>query len=306
MKHSEFVQQPESGPALPGDLPAVSAYGLQVARGTHTVLTNVTFSLPRGCVVGLLGPSGCGKTTLLRAVVGVQPATAGHVQVLGHAAGAPQLKTRVGYVTQAPSVYADLTVLENLRYFASALGMKGWRREDAVVRVVKEVDLAGYADKLVARLSGGQYSRVSLAVALLNEPELLVMDEPTVGLDPIVRRELWQVFQRLAEEGTTLLISSHVMDEADRCDRLLLMRAGRLLAGAARTALLEHTGCSDVEEAFMHLVEAATAAEAQARQQVATQDLLSELPGLSGLSGLLDQGGAPEAERVSVAADARS
>ncbi|MFF9803307.1 ABC transporter ATP-binding protein, partial [Streptomyces rochei] len=204
----------------------MSAYGLQVTRGSHTVLTNITFSLPRGCIVGLLGPSGCGKTTLLRSVVGVQQATAGHVQVLGYAAGAQQLKTRVGYVTQAPSVYADLTVLENLRYFASALGMRGWRREDAVVRVVKEVDLAGYADKLVARLSGGQYSRVSLAVALLNEPDLLVMDEPTVGLDPLVRRELWLVFQRLAMAGTTLLISSHVMDEADRCDRLLLMRSG--------------------------------------------------------------------------------
>jgi ABC-2 type transport system ATP-binding protein len=300
-KRSELVQQTEPGPARPGDLPAVSAYGLQVIRGTHTVLTNVTFSLPRGCIVGLLGPSGCGKTTLLRSVVGVQQATAGHVQVLGYAAGAQQLKTRVGYVTQAPSVYADLTVLENLRYFASALGMRGWRREDAVVRVVKEVDLAGYADKLVARLSGGQYSRVSLAVALLNQPELLVMDEPTVGLDPIVRRELWLVFQRLAMAGTTLLISSHVMDEADRCDRLLLMRSGRLLASAGRTALLEHTGCSDVEEAFMHLVEAATAAaEARARQRAAAQSLPPEL------SGLLDQGGAPDAERAFFASDVRS
>ncbi|MFJ2264059.1 ABC transporter ATP-binding protein [Streptomyces sp. NPDC087844] len=280
----------------------MSAHGLQVVRGTHPVLSNVTFTLPRGCIVGLLGPSGCGKTTLLRSVMGVQQASAGHVQVLGYAAGAQQLKTRVGYVTQAPSVYADLTVLENLRYFASALGMKGWRREDAVVRVVKEVDLAGYADKLVARLSGGQYSRVSLAVALLNEPDLLVMDEPTVGLDPIVRRELWLVFQRLAREGTTLLISSHVMDEADRCDRLLLMRSGRLLASAARTALLEHTGCSDAEEAFMHLVEAATAAESRARERAAAQDLLS----LPGLSGLLDQGSAPEAERAFFASDVRS
>ncbi|MFI8217904.1 MULTISPECIES: ABC transporter ATP-binding protein [Streptomyces] len=296
-KLSGVVQQTETSPALPGDLPAVAAYGLRVVRGRHTVLQDVSFTVPRGCIVGLLGPSGCGKTTLLRSVVGVQQTTAGHVQVLGYAAGAPQLRTRVGYVTQAPSVYADLTVLENLRYFAAALGMRGWRREDAVVRVVKEVDLASYADKLVARLSGGQYSRVSLAVALLNKPDLLVMDEPTVGLDPMVRRELWLVFQRLAEEGTTLLVSSHVMDEADRCDRLLLMRAGRLLAGADRETLLEHTGCDDVEEAFMHLVQAATEAEERARRRAAAQSLLPTLP------GLLDQGGAPEAERAYFATD---
>lgn len=299
-KRSGVVQQTESGTAFPGDVPAVSAYGLRVDRGSHTVLSNVTFTIPRGCIVGLLGPSGCGKTTLLRSVVGVQQATAGHVQVLGHGAGAHQLKTRVGYVTQAPSVYADLTVLENLRYFAAALGMRGWHREDAVVRVVKEVDLAGYADKLVTSLSGGQYSRVSLAVALLNKPDLLVMDEPTVGLDPMVRRELWLVFRRLAVEGATLMISSHVMDEADRCDRLLLMRAGRLLASADRESLLEHTDCTEVEEAFMHLVEAATAAEARARQRAASQSLFPEL------SGLLDQPSAPEAERSFFATDARS
>ncbi|WP_229859665.1 ABC transporter ATP-binding protein [Streptomyces poonensis] len=221
----------------------------------------MSFTVPRGVIVGLLGPSGCGKTTLLRSVVGIQPSTAGHVQVLGLPAGARGLSTRIGYVTQAPSVYPDLTVLENLRYFSAALGLRGWRREDAVVRVVKEVDLAPYADKPVAWLSGGQYSRVSLAVALLGSPELLVMDEPTVGLDPMVRRELWGVFQRLAEEGTTLLVSSHVMDEADHCDRLLLMRAGRLLASAGREDVLEHTGCERVEDAFLDLVSASAAAE---------------------------------------------
>lgn len=244
-----------SGPA------AVSIYGLQVRRGRHTVLDDISFTIPSGTIVGLLGPSGCGKTTLLRSVMGIQPATSGHVQVLGFPAGSPALSCRVGYVTQAPSVYADLTVLENLRYFSAALGMRGWRRENAVVRVVKEVDLADYADKPVARLSGGQYSRVSLAVALLGTPDLLVMDEPTVGLDPMVRRELWEVFRRLTHSGTTLLISSHVMDEADRCDRLLLMRSGRLLAAAGRADLLRHTGCTSVEEAFMHLVACATRAE---------------------------------------------
>ncbi|MFF7177231.1 ATP-binding cassette domain-containing protein [Streptomyces sp. NPDC008121] len=241
--------------------PAVSVYGLHVARGSHTLLEDISFTVPRGSIVGLLGPSGCGKTTLLRSVVGIQPATAGHAQVLGLPAGSRALSSRVGYVTQAPSVYQDLTVLENLRYFSAALGLRGWRRENAVVRVVKEVDLAEYADKPVARLSGGQYSRVSLAVALLGTPDLLVMDEPTVGLDPMVRRELWLVFKRLAKEGTTLLVSSHVMDEADRCDRLLLMRDGRLLASASRDDLLLHTGCGSVEEAFMHLVQSSRTLE---------------------------------------------
>ncbi|MFD0315530.1 ABC transporter ATP-binding protein [Streptomyces flavalbus] len=296
------MRQSDPGATAPPDgLPAVAAYGLTVARGGNEVLRGLSFVVPRGCIVGVLGPSGCGKTTLLRSVVGVQQPTSGHVQVLGHPAGATPLRTRVGYVTQAPSVYADLTVLENLRYFAAALGMRGWRREDAVVRVVKEVDLASYADKLVARLSGGQYSRVSLAVALLNRPDLLVMDEPTVGLDPMVRRELWAVFGRLADEGTTLLVSSHVMDEADRCDRLLLMRSGRLLASADRDTLLGHTGCVDVEEAFMRLVETATAAEARAAQRRAAPP--DPLPGLP---GLVDQAAAPAAERSFFAVDVPS
>ncbi|MFI9200925.1 ABC transporter ATP-binding protein [Streptomyces sp. NPDC053048] len=230
-------------------------------RGRHTLLQDISFTAPQGAIVGLLGPSGCGKTTLLRSVMGIQATTAGHVQVLGFPAGSPVLSRRVGYVTQAPSVYSDLTVLENLKYFSAALGLRGWRRENAVVRVVKEVDLADYADKPVGRLSGGQYSRVSLAVALLGTPELLVMDEPTVGLDPMVRSELWTVFRRLAEEGTTLLVSSHVMDEADRCDRLLLMRGGRLIAAAGREDLLLHTGCTSVEEAFMSVVSSAAKAE---------------------------------------------
>ncbi|MFE6429034.1 ABC transporter ATP-binding protein [Streptomyces rochei] len=273
----------------------MAAYGLTVNRGTRPVLRNVSFTIPRGRIVGLLGPSGCGRTTLLRCVVGVQEPDTGHVQVLCHSAGAWPLRTRVGYVIQAPSVYADLTVLENLRYFAAALGMRGWRREDAVVRVVKEVDLVAYADQPVARLSGGQYSRVSLAVALLNRPDLLVRDEPTVGLDPKVRRELWLVLQRLAEQGTTLLVSSHVMDEADRCDRLLLMRSGRLLAGADRDSLLKHTGCADVEEAFLHLVRVAAGAEARAARRHDAVDGLSP--------HLLDQPGAPDAERAFFAAD---
>jgi ABC-2 type transport system ATP-binding protein len=230
---------------------AIAVDGLRVVRGGRTVLDGLSFDVPPGAVTGLLGPSGCGKTTLMRAIVGVQKIAGGGVQVLGRPAGSAPLRSRVGYVTQAPSVYADLTVVENLRYFAAVLGAP----TSDVGRVVGEVGLEEYVDSLIASLSGGQRARVSLAAALLGTPELLVLDEPTVGLDPVLRRDLWRLFHELAAAGTTLLISSHVMDEAVRCDRLLLLRDGRLLADDAPTALLEQTGTADIEAAFLALVE---------------------------------------------------
>ena len=230
--------------------PAVAIAALRVVRGGRLVLDDVTLEVPRGTVAGLLGPSGCGKSTLMRSLVGVQVVAGGEVQVLGRPAGSPPLRHRVGYVTQAPSVYADLTVRENLRYFAAVLGAP---RSD-VDRVVDEVGLGSHADAVVGRLSGGQEARVSLAAALLGEPELLVLDEPTVGLDPVLRRDLWQLFRDLADRGTTLMVSSHVMDEAAHCDRLLLLREGRLLADDTLDGLLTRTGTSDVEAAFLALV----------------------------------------------------
>jgi ABC-2 type transport system ATP-binding protein len=230
---------------------AIAVDGLRVVRGGRTVLDGLSFGVPRGAVTGLLGPSGCGKTTLMRAIVGVQKIAGGGVQVLGRPAGSAPLRSRVGYVTQAPSVYADLTVAENLRYFAAVLGAPS----GDVNRVVEEVGLEEYVDSLIASLSGGQRARVSLAAALLGTPELLVLDEPTVGLDPVLRRDLWQLFHELANMGATLVISSHVMDEAVRCDRLLLMRDGRLLADETPTALLEQTRTADIEAAFLALVE---------------------------------------------------
>jgi ABC-2 type transport system ATP-binding protein len=238
--------------------PAVRAVGFTVQRGARTVLKGLDFAVPRGQVTGLLGPSGCGKSTLLRALVGAQAKVTGQLDVLGYPAGHPELRSRVGYVTQAPSVYADLTVSQNLDYFATVLspGASRAERRSTVRRVLTEVDLTAYADHLVSRLSGGQRSRASLAVALLGTPELLVLDEPTVGLDPVLRRELWQLFHRLAAEGgTTLLVSSHVMDEAERCDRLLLMRDGQLLADDTPDALRASTRAATVEDAFLHLVD---------------------------------------------------
>lgn len=231
--------------------PAVVIRDLVVVRGSRTVLPGVSLSVPAGRVVGLLGPSGDGKTTLLRAVVGVQVVRSGTVTVLGEPAGAPGLRARVGYVTQAASIYDDLSVRANLRYFAALMGAD----EATIDQAIAAVDLTDSADARTGKLSGGQRSRVSLAAALVGSPDLLVLDEPTVGLDPVLRRDLWELFHRLAARGTTLLVSSHVMDEAARCDRLLLLRAGRILADETPAELLQRTGSSDAESAFLRLID---------------------------------------------------
>jgi ABC-2 type transport system ATP-binding protein len=225
--------------------------GLRVDRGGVTVLHDIDLTVAGGVVTGLLGPSGSGKSTLIRAIVGVQIVAAGEVSVLGTPAGSPDLRSRVGYVTQAPSVYGDLTVRENLVYFARVLGAPR-ERVDAVIERVGLSDMAG---RLVGRLSGGQKARVSLATALVNDPDVLVLDEPTVGLDPVLRRDLWDFFHELAEGGTTLLVSSHVMDEAARCERLLLLREGRLIADLGPDELLRRTGAADLDTAFLRLIE---------------------------------------------------
>ena len=236
--------------------PAVVVDGLRVVRGSLEVLPGISLSVPRGQVVGLLGPSGSGKTTLLRSIVGVQVLAGGTVTVLGEPAGSPGLRARVGYVTQEPSVYGDLTVRANLIYFAALVGAP----RDAVERTIEAVDLTSSADSRVDHLSGGQRSRVSLGAALVGSPELLVLDEPTVGLDPVLRRDLWALFHRLADDGTTLLVSSHVMDEATRCDRLMLLREGHLLADDTPDGLLARTGAPDAERAFLALIEKEVAA----------------------------------------------
>ncbi|MFQ1003526.1 ABC transporter ATP-binding protein [Modestobacter sp. SSW1-42] len=231
---------------------AVDIADLVVHRGARPVLHQVSCAVPRGQVTGLLGPSGGGKSTLLRTIVGVQRTTAGTVQVLGEPAGSAALRSRVGYVTQAPSVYPDLTVRQNVRYFAALSG----RRAAAADAAVADVGLRAAAGQMVGDLSGGQRSRVSLACALVGRPDLLVLDEPTVGLDPVLRVELWSQFHALAAAGTTLIVSSHVMDEAGRCDRLLLLREGRLLSDSTPAELRTVAGTDDLEEAFLSLVRA--------------------------------------------------
>jgi ABC-2 type transport system ATP-binding protein len=240
---------------------AVDVHDLRVTRGGQAVLRGVSFTVAAGGVTGLLGPSGCGKTTLMRALVGVQRIESGSVDVLGEPAGSASLRPRIGYVTQQPSVYEDLTIAENLRFFARILGVG----DERVQTCLETVALADRADSVVARLSGGQRSRVSLAVALLAEPPLLVLDEPTVGLDPVLRAELWRTFHELADAGAAVLVSSHVMDEASRCDRLLLMREGRLIAEDTPEGLLRRTEAEDVEGAFLAIVRGSGTTEEAAR-----------------------------------------
>ena len=233
--------------------------GLQVIRGKRRVIPGLDLVIPAGQVVGLLGPSGSGKSTLIRCIVGVQIIEAGTVTVLGHPAGSPVLRDEVGYVTQSPSVYADLTVRDNVAYFGRAVGLRGAELRDAVERTLDEVDLTSHADQLVQDLSGGQESRVSLAAALVGRPTLLVLDEPTVGLDPVLRRDLWNLFNHLAERGHSLVVSSHVMDEATRCDRLVLLREGQVLADVTPDELLARTGTADADAAFLALIDAEAA-----------------------------------------------
>ena len=218
-------------------------------RGGQVILDGLTFGVGRGKVTGLLGPSGCGKTTLMRALVGVQTITAGG-DAARCPAGHPKLRARVGYATQESAVYSDLTLVENLRYFGTVLGLRKRRLAAVIAATIGELDLSGLEGRVVSTFSGGQFARVGLAVALLGRPDLLVLDEPTVGLDPVLRRDLWELFHDLAAAGTALLVSSHVMDEAARCDYLLFMREGRFLAEAPPAEILAKTGATDLESAF--------------------------------------------------------
>jgi len=230
---------------------AISVGGLRVIRSGAAVLDGLALEVAAGAVTGLVGPSGGGKSTLMRAIVGVQQVAGGRISVLGEPAGSPSLRKRVAYMTQGLSVYSDLSVRENLGYFARLYGVNAGRVDE----LIETVSLEGLEDRVVGRLSGGQRARVSLAAALIGEPELLVLDEPTVGLDPVLRRDLWELFHRLAGEGRTLVVSSHVMDEAERCDDLLLLREGRLIATGAPEELRARTGEQSLDAVFLRLVE---------------------------------------------------
>ncbi len=237
-----------------GAEPAVAIEGLRVVRGKQAAVQDLSVRIARGTITGVLGPSGSGKTTLIRCIVGTQIIADGSVAVLGHPAGSPVLRHRVGYMPQDPTIYNDLRVIDNVRYFADLCGADGPAAEE----IIDAVDLRDHRDARCANLSGGQRARVSLACALVGRPDLLVLDEPTIGLDPVLRVQLWEQFETLARRGTTLLVSSHVMDEADRCGDLLLLREGRLLAHTTPDRLRKETGCTSLEEAFLSIIRRTT------------------------------------------------
>jgi len=230
---------------------AVLIRDLKIIRDGKTIIPNLNMQIERGKIVGLLGPSGSGKTTIMRSIVGVQAIQAGTIAVLGLAAGSKDLRTRIGYFTQSASIYTDLTCIENLRYFAQILGQS----EISVQEVLELVDLTKNQKQIASSLSGGERARLALATALLGRPELLILDEPTVGLDPVLRRDLWNLFHKLADLGKTLLISSHVMDEADRCDSLFLLREGHVLASGTPHDLKANAHTDEMETVFISLVE---------------------------------------------------
>jgi ABC-2 type transport system ATP-binding protein len=237
-----------------GSEPAVSISHLRVIRGKRPALHDFSVEIAKGSITGLLGPSGCGKTTLIRCIVGTQITTSGTVTVLGEPAGSAALRRRVGYLPQDPTIYNDLRIIDNVRYFAALYGFDG-RAADAAI---ERVGLTDHRTALCGNLSGGQRTRASLACALVCQPDLLVLDEPTVGLDPVLRVDLWEQFTDLARAGTTLLVSSHVMDEADHCGELLLMREGSLVAHTTPTQLREDTGCTSLEDAFLSMIKRST------------------------------------------------
>jgi len=228
----------------------IVAEDLTVVKNKMPILKQLSFEVQEGSINGLLGPSGSGKTTLMRTIVGIQGLTSGTLKVLGTPAGSAQLRKKIGYVTQAPAIYKDLTVHQNLAYFAVLVNAS----KQQIGKVIEEVQLGRYENQMVEHLSGGQQARVSLAIALLGNPALLVMDEPTVGLDPLLRRDLWSLFRMLADSGKTLLVSSHVMDEAEKCDNLLLLRDGELLWHDSKEGLLRYTSEKTAEKAFIHIV----------------------------------------------------
>lgn len=232
--------------------PSIQAKDLTITKDKMSILHALTFTVSPGSITGLLGPSGSGKTTLMRTIVGVQKITDGTLTVLDRPAGSALLRRKIGYVTQAPAIYADLTVTQNIRYFATLTSASS-RQVDAII---ERVGLAGERHRLAERLSGGQKARVSLAIALLGKPELLILDEPTVGLDPLLRQSLWELFQELANEGKTMLVSSHVMDEAEKCQQLLLLREGQILWNGTKDALLKTTKETSVEGAFIKSIRA--------------------------------------------------
>lgn len=246
--------------SLMSDTTAIKVNNVSVTFGKKiTALDDVSVNIPRGKITGLIGPSGAGKTTLMRCIVGRQRVKNGTITIGEKPAGSAALRSLLSYKTQEASAYGDLTVWQNLKYFATMMNVPKKSLEQEVSEVIKTIDLKAQTRQLVGNMSGGQKQRVSLAIALIGKPKIMILDEPTVGLDPVLRDSLWNMFRALAKKGTTLLVSSHVMDEAERCDDLILIRQGKIIAHDSPEAMRQKTHSNTVEESFLKLVRSAQA-----------------------------------------------
>jgi ABC-2 type transport system ATP-binding protein len=228
---------------------AIQVAGVTVEKLGKKILDNISMELPGNKSIGLIGPSGSGKTTLIRALVGSQVITEGTAKIFGEKVGSASLRSRIGYMSQKSAVYGDITVKENLEYFASICGSS----EQQVAEIMESMRLNLHRDKMASSLSGGEATRLSLGIALLGNPEILFLDEPTVGLDPSLRIELWKIFASLRNQGKTILITSHMMDEAERCDILILMRNGKIIFQGNAEQLKAKTQSESIEHAFIKL-----------------------------------------------------
>ncbi|MCZ2257672.1 ABC transporter ATP-binding protein [Sporosarcina sp. G11-34] len=229
----------------------VSIRHVSKSFGKQQVLEDINLEIIEGEIFGLLGPSGAGKTTLVKQLAGLDTPTSGENYVFQEKMPSLQLINRIGYMAQADGLYEDLSAKENMDFFSALYGLKGKKQADRIKEVMELVKLSNDVKKLVKNYSGGMKRRLSLAIALLHEPELIILDEPTVGIDPVLRKSIWEAFDDLKKQGKTLIVTTHVMDEAGKCDRLGLMRDGRLIAVGTPNELKERTNTGTIEEAFL-------------------------------------------------------
>ncbi|QHI72850.1 ABC transporter ATP-binding protein [Aminipila terrae] len=220
--------------------------------GKHQVLTDVSIEVPYGNIYGMLGPSGCGKSTTVKIIAGISEATSGEVFVLNRKMPDLDLMRNVGYMAQSDALYGDLSARENLEFFGQLYGLEGARLNERIEEVIEVVNLSASIDRSVSNFSGGMKRRLSLAMTILHEPKVLILDEPTVGIDPLLRQNIWNELYQMTEKGVTILITTHVMDEAEKCTHLSMMREGKLLATGTPDEIQKRAGAEKLEDAFLY------------------------------------------------------
>lgn len=225
---------------------------LSKSFGKNRVLSHISLQVNDCEIFGLLGPSGAGKTTLVKIIAGIEEATTGAVDVLNTAMPNLAVMQKIGFMAQSDALYAELNAYENLDFFASIYGLKGSYKKKRIQQVLQFVNLSDDMKKPIHSFSGGMKRRLSLAISMLHEPEILILDEPTVGIDPVLRKSIWEELSHLAQNGTTIVVTTHVMDEAEKCDRLGMIRDGKLIAAGSPSQLKQNTNSATLEEAFLH------------------------------------------------------